>query len=69
MKLSCVTASYVMDLLGYPGHFDWSAASEAILRAPILETIDDLLRRLAPPNWMAWNSGILTSGRARLPQA
>ncbi len=48
MKLSCVTASYVMDLLGYPGHFDWSAASEAILRAPILETIDDLLRRLAP---------------------
>jgi len=48
MKLSCVTASYVMDLLGYPGHFDWGAASEAIIQAPLLETMDDLLGRLAP---------------------
>jgi sugar phosphate isomerase/epimerase len=48
MKLSCVTASYVMDLLGYPGHFDWGAASQAIMRAPMLETIDSMLARLAP---------------------
>jgi len=48
MKLSCVTASYVMDLAGYPGRFDWGAASEAIIRAPMLETMDDLLERLAP---------------------
>ena len=48
MKLSCVTASYVMDLAGYPGRFDWGAASEAIIRAPMLETIDGLLERLAP---------------------
>ncbi len=48
MKLSCVTASYVMDLLGYPGRWDWSAATQAITRAPMLETIDGMLARLAP---------------------
>jgi sugar phosphate isomerase/epimerase len=48
MRLSCVTASYVMDLLRYPGQFDWGAASEAIEAAPFEGTIIDLLERLAP---------------------
>ena len=48
MKLSCVTASYVADLLGYPGEIDWGLAMETITRAPMLETIDGMLDRLAP---------------------
>ncbi len=48
MKLSCVTASYVMDLLGYPGEFDWGLASTTIENSPLLETMDGMLRRLAP---------------------
>lgn len=48
MKVSCVTASYVADLLGYPGHIDWGKASDLIASAPLLETVDGLLRRLAP---------------------
>ena len=48
MKLSCVTASYVADLLGYPGAVDWGLASEKIIQAPLLGTIDGLLERLAP---------------------
>lgn len=48
MKLSCVTASYVADFLGYPGQIDWSLASQKIVEAPILETLDSLLERLAP---------------------
>jgi len=30
MNVSCVTASYVADLLGYPGEIDWELASETI---------------------------------------
>ena len=48
MKLSCVTASYVADLLGYPGEIDWSLASRKIEDRPTLATIDSLLERLAP---------------------
>jgi L-ribulose-5-phosphate 3-epimerase len=48
MKLSCVTASYVADLLGYPGEVDWGLASDKIVRAPMLETLDSILERLAP---------------------
>ncbi len=48
MKLSCVTASYVADLIGYPGKVDWDLASRTIEASPPLETIDDLLARLAP---------------------
>jgi len=48
MKISCVTASYVADLLGYPGSIDWGKASDLIANAPLLETIDGLLQRLAP---------------------
>lgn len=48
MKLSCVTASYVADLLGYPGDIDWGLASETIIAAPMLETLDSILDRLAP---------------------
>lgn len=48
MKLSCVTASYVMDLLGYPGHFDWGGAQAKIADAPLLPTIEGMLDRLAP---------------------
>ncbi len=48
MKLSCVTASYVMDLLGYPGQFDWGRAAEAIEHSPLPQTLDNLLERLAP---------------------
>jgi sugar phosphate isomerase/epimerase len=48
MKLSCVTASYVADLLGYPGEIDWTLAAERVAQAPLLETIDVLLDRLAP---------------------
>ena len=47
MKLSCVTASYVMDPLGYPGQFDWGRASEVIEHSPVLETLEGLLDRLA----------------------
>jgi sugar phosphate isomerase/epimerase len=47
MKLSCVTASYVADLLGYPGDVDWGLASRAIERAPMLQTLDGILDRLA----------------------
>ena len=35
MKLSCVTASYVADLIGYPGTIDWGLASETIEGAPL----------------------------------
>jgi L-ribulose-5-phosphate 3-epimerase len=48
MKLSCVSASYVMDLFGYPGHFNWGLASEKIPQSPLLETLDGMLDRLAP---------------------
>ena len=48
MKLSCVTASYVADLLGYPGSIDWGYAADTIVQAPMLETIDGMLERLAP---------------------
>jgi sugar phosphate isomerase/epimerase len=48
MKLSCVTASYVADLIGYPGAIDWGVASDTIERAPLLETLNDLLDRLSP---------------------
>jgi sugar phosphate isomerase/epimerase len=48
MKISCVTASYVADLLGYPGEIDWGLAMETIVRAPMLETIDGILDRLSP---------------------
>jgi sugar phosphate isomerase/epimerase len=48
MKLSCVTASYVADLIGYPGAIDWGLASETIERAPLLETLNSILDRLTP---------------------
>ncbi len=48
MKLSCVTASYVADVLGYPGQIDWGRATELITRGPLLEAIDNMLERLAP---------------------
>lgn len=48
MKLSCVTASYVADLIGYPGVIDWGLASETIERAPLLETLNGILDRLSP---------------------
>jgi len=48
MKISCVTASYVGDLLGYPGEIDWGLASETITRSPLLQTIDGVLDRLSP---------------------
>ena len=48
MKISCVTASYVADLLGYPGTIDWGKAMETIIQAPLLETIDQMLKRLDP---------------------
>ena len=48
MKLSCVTASYVADKIGYPGDIDWGLAAQKIEASPTLETIDDMLRRLAP---------------------
>ena len=48
MRLSCVTASYVADLLDYPGKIDWTLASRKIIEAPLLETLDSLLDRLAP---------------------
>ena len=48
MKLSCVTASYVADLLGYPGPIDWALASEQMQQAPMVETVDGMLDRLAP---------------------
>ena len=48
MKLSCVTASYVADLLGYPGEIDWGLASDQMRQAPMLETLDGMLERLAP---------------------
>lgn len=48
MKLSCVTASYVADLIGYPGTIDWGAASETIERAPLVETLNGILDRLSP---------------------
>jgi sugar phosphate isomerase/epimerase len=48
MKLSCVTASYVADPLGYPGAIDWGLASEMMKAAPMIETIAGMLDRLAP---------------------
>ena len=48
MKISCVTASYVADLLGYPGETDWDLASATIEQVPMLETLDGILDRLAP---------------------
>jgi sugar phosphate isomerase/epimerase len=48
MKLSCVTASYVADLLGYPGEIDWGLASEKMRQAPVVETIEDVIERLSP---------------------
>jgi sugar phosphate isomerase/epimerase len=48
MKLACVTASYVADLLGYPGEIDWDRAEATIVKAPLLETVDGMLKRLAP---------------------
>ena len=48
MKLSCVTASYVADLISYPGDVDWGLASDTIERAPLFETLNGILERLAP---------------------
>jgi sugar phosphate isomerase/epimerase len=48
MKISCVTASYIADLVGYPGKIDWGLASRRIAESPMLDTIDRLLDRLAP---------------------
>ena len=48
MKLSCVTASYVADPLGYPGDIDWGLAARTLAEGPMLEQIDGMLRRLAP---------------------
>jgi hypothetical protein len=48
MKISCVTASYVADLLGYPGTIDWGLAVQKIIQAPLVETIAGMLDRLAP---------------------
>lgn len=48
MKLSCVTASYVADLIGYPGDVDWGLASATIEQAPLLETLNGILDRLSP---------------------
>ncbi|NLE44194.1 MAG: sugar phosphate isomerase/epimerase [Chloroflexi bacterium] len=48
MRISCVTASYVADVLNYPGQIDWSLATERILNTPVLDMIDDLLDRLSP---------------------
>jgi len=48
MKVSCVTASYVADLLGYPGEIDWGLAMEAITHGSLLEIVDDMLDRLSP---------------------
>lgn len=48
MKVSCVSASYIGDLVGYPGTIDWSLASERMRQAPMLETITDMLERLEP---------------------
>jgi sugar phosphate isomerase/epimerase len=48
MKISCVTASYVADVLEYPGSVDWGLASQKIIQAPLLETINEMLTRLAP---------------------
>jgi sugar phosphate isomerase/epimerase len=48
MKISCVTASYVADLLGYPGEIDWDQSEATIIKAPLLETIDGILKRLEP---------------------
>ncbi len=48
MRISCVTASYVADLIGYPGEIDWAFASETIIHAPLLETFESILKRLEP---------------------
>ena len=48
MKLSCVTASYVADLLGYPGAIDWGLASSRMQQAPMMQTIEGMLVRLEP---------------------
>ena len=45
MKLSCVTASYVADLLGYPGAIDWTLASERMQQAPMVATIEGMRSR------------------------
>jgi sugar phosphate isomerase/epimerase len=38
----------VADLLGYPGRIDWGLAMKTIEGAPMLETLDGILTRLAP---------------------
>ena len=48
MKISCVTASYVADLIGYPGDIDWEYASQTIIQAPLIETLNGMLSRLEP---------------------
>ncbi len=48
MRISCVTASYAGDLLGYPGEINWDQASDIITRSPMLQTIDSILDRLQP---------------------
>lgn len=48
MEISCVTASYAADLLGYPGNIDWSLAHETIIQTPLLETVESILNRLKP---------------------
>ncbi len=48
MRISCVTASYVGDVLGYPGELDWGRAMSLMAQAPLLETIEGLLVRLEP---------------------
>ena len=47
MKVSCVTASYVADLLDYPGEIDWALAMERIVSAPLMSAIEDIIDRLS----------------------
>jgi sugar phosphate isomerase/epimerase len=72
MKLSCVTASYVADLLHYPGEVVWGLAAHTIETSPILETMDGMLKRLAPAKldgiepWFP-HLGPMTKNEALLP--
>jgi len=47
MRVSCVIASYVADLLDYPGEIDWALAMERIISAPLMSTIEDIIARLS----------------------
>jgi L-ribulose-5-phosphate 3-epimerase len=48
VKLSCVTYSYLAEPVGFSGKIDWPWLNEVILQAPVVETIDRMLERLAP---------------------